>query len=321
MIVTGGIGFIGSRLVKRLNESGHSDITIVDRPKDHSGLANLHDLKYTSIVDADEFIESINQPKEVPKAIFHLGACSSTAEMDIDYLKKNNVEYSITLAKYCHKHNVPFIYASSAATYGSGTLGFVDDESKIPTLKPLNPYGVSKQMFDEWILKFTKDNPSNWKWYGLKYFNVFGPHECHKGEMKSLVCKAHEQIKKTGALKLFKSANPEYQDGHQSRDFIYVGDTTKITQHFFEQRESAKVGIYNVGTGEARTFLDLGRSVFKSMNVDENIQWIPTPEKFVKQYQYFTQADVTKLRQDGGFKDSFTSIESGVDDYINSYFV
>ncbi|RKX61488.1 MAG: ADP-glyceromanno-heptose 6-epimerase [Thermodesulfobacteriota bacterium] len=310
IIVTGGAGFIGSNLVEELNNRGEDRILIVDNLKEGIKWKNLIGLKFLDYINKDEFIERIekNQFKDV-SAIIHLGACSSTTVKDLNYLWKNNYLYSQKLAIFSLKNGINFIYASSAATYGDGSLGFSDDENLLPKLRPLNPYGFFKHLFDLWLY----NNGILNKVVGLKYFNVFGEKEFHKGEMRSVVIKAYEQIKKEGKVRLFKSYNPKYEDGGQLRDFIYVKDAVDVTLFFLENPD--KKGIYNVGTGKARSFRDLVRAVFSALNLPPQIEYIEMPENLRKQYQYFTQADITKLRK-AGYNKPMWELEEAVKNYV-----
>ncbi len=310
IIVTGGAGFIGSNLVEELNNRGEDRILIVDNLKEGIKWKNLIGLKFLDYINKDEFIERIekNQFKDV-SAIIHLGACSSTTVKDLNYLWKNNYLYSQKLAIFSLKNGINFIYASSAATYGDGSLGFSDDENLLPKLRPLNPYGFFKHLFDLWLY----NNGILNKVVGLKYFNVFGEKEFHKGEMRSVVIKAYEQIKKEGKVRLFKSYNPKYEDGGQLRDFIYVKDAVDVTLFFLENPD--KKGIYNVGTGKARSFRDLVRAVFSALNLPPQIEYIEMPENLRKQYQYFTQADITKLRK-AGYNKPMRELEEAVKNYV-----
>ena len=312
-IVTGGAGFIGSAFVWKLNELGIDDILIVDNLGTTQKWKNLVNLKYYDYIHKDDFINKLH-PNRFSKieSIIHMGACSSTTELDADYLMDNNFHYTKSLAKFCLANNIRFIYASSAATYGDGSLGFSDDHNIIPKLKPLNMYGYSKQLFDLWALK--KEILD--RVVGIKFFNVYGPNEYHKGDMKSVVCKAYYQIKETGKLKLFKSYKPEYKDGEQKRDFVYIKDCVDAMAWFLERRDVN--GIFNLGTGMARTWNDLAKATFSAMGLETNIEYIDMPEAIRDKYQYFTQADMKKL-QDAGYKQEFTSLEDAVKDYIQNY--
>ncbi len=312
--VTGGAGFIGSAIVWKLNEQGHNNIIIVDELGMADKWKNLVGLKFQEFIHKDDFIsmvvdDTLNFPLE---AIIHMGANSSTTEKDADHLFSNNYLYTQELAKYCLQKNIRFIYASSAATFGDGTLGFDDDESKFEMLRPLNMYGYSKQLFDLWAKKNDVLN----KIVGIKYFNVYGPNEYHKADMMSVVHKAYEQIRDTGSVKLFKSLHPDYKDGEQMRDFIYVKDAVDMTLYFLENRD--KNGLFNVGTSESRTWNDLVTSIFKAMDKPVNIEYIEMPEILRGKYQYYTKADISKLREIG-YDKPISSLEDGVTDYVKNY--
>ncbi|MEN6386870.1 MAG: ADP-glyceromanno-heptose 6-epimerase [Phycisphaerales bacterium] len=314
IIVTGGAGFIGSAIVAALNGKGIKDILIVDILGKDEKWKNLRNLSYTDYLEAEQFLEIINAGKFfLPvEAFFHLGACSSTTELDASYLVRNNFEYSKSVAQFALDKKARFVYASSAATYGDGSKGFCDDEAMISQLQPLNMYGYSKQMFDLWA----QNNGMAKKIVGLKYFNVYGPNEYHKAEMRSFVHKGFQEIKQTGRVKLFKSYNPQYKDGCQMRDFIYVKDAVDMTLFFMENKKSS--GIFNVGSGRARTWLDLANALFASMNLQPNIEFAEMPEVLRGKYQYFTQADIGKIRG-AGYKKEITSLEDAVKDYVQNY--
>lgn len=316
IIVTGGAGFIGSVLVWYLNQQNLDDILIIDSLKTSEKWKNLRGLKFTDYMEKEEFIERIRKgdfQSEKIEAIFHLGACSSTTEKDASYLIHNNYEYTRDLAIFSIRNDIRFIYASSAATYGNGEFGYEDDENKLDILRPLNMYGFSKHMFDLWAKKQGILN----KIVGIKYFNVYGPNEYHKGDMRSLICKAVDQIKSTGALRLFKSYRPEYEDGEQKRDFVYVKDAVKMTAYFYLENPSVG-GIFNVGTGEAHSWNELARAVFKGMGMKPNIIYIDMPEELKEKYQYFTQANLNKIRA-AGYKSSMMNFEDAVVDYVKNY--
>jgi len=315
IVVTGGAGFIGSAIVWKLNQEGKNDILIVDELGTTEKWKNLVGLKFNDYMHKDIFIKKIEEGnKYIIEAIIHLGANSSTTEKNADLLYTNNYLYTKTLAKFCLRNNIRFIYASSAATYGDGSLGFNDDESNCSQLRPLNMYGYSKALFDIWAVK--EDAFKNIA--GIKYFNVYGPNEYHKGDMRSVVHKAFEQIRDTGKVKLFKSMNPGYKDGEQKRDFIYVKDAVDMTLHFLTNQD--KNGLYNVGSGKARTWNDLVYSIFKSMNKPVNIEYIELPGHLLKKYQYFTEANINKIRN-AGYSKEITSLEDGVNDYVKNYLV
>ena len=314
IIVTGGAGFIGSAFVWRLNREGIKDIIIVDQLGTDDKWKNLVGLTFTDYIHKNEFIEMViadEVPFEV-SSVVHMGACSSTTERDADYLWENNYLYSREVADWALRHNARFIYASSAATYGDGSSGFSDDHEIISRLKPSNMYGYSKQVFDLWVLK----NKLEKKMAGIKFFNVYGPNEYHKGDMVSVIYKAFHQIQETGKVCLFKSYKKEYPNGGQMRDFIYVKDCANVMWWLLEN--PSVNGIYNLGTGKARTWNDLIAAVFSSMGRKTNIQYIEMPEPLRNQYQYFTQAQMDKLKK-AGCHVNFSSLEDSVRDYVTNY--
>jgi ADP-L-glycero-D-manno-heptose 6-epimerase len=314
IVVTGGAGFIGSAIVWKLNESGKTNIIIVDELGSDEKWKNLVGLKYEDFVHKNEFIEQILDdvlPYNVD-AIIHMGANSSTTEKDADHLMVNNYQYTKELAKYCLEKNIRFIYASSAATYGDGSLGFDDDEAKLESLRPLNMYGYSKQLFDLWA----KRNKVLDQIVGIKYFNVYGPNEYHKGDMRSVVHKAFEQVRDTGKVRLFKSLNPKFEDGEQMRDFVYIKDAVEMTLFFVDKPD--KNGIFNVGSGKARTWNDLVNSLFKAVGKSANIEYIDLPGHLTEKYQYFTEANLSKIKK-AGYKKPITSLEDGVTDYVKNF--
>ncbi|MBT8763025.1 ADP-glyceromanno-heptose 6-epimerase [Desulfohalobiaceae bacterium Ax17] len=312
-IVTGGAGFIGSAFVWQLNQMGIERILIVDNLGRTEKWKNLVNLKYLDYEHKDKFLDLVLKNKlPAITAIIHMGACSSTTELDADYLMENNFHYTQKLARYCLENNARFIYASSAATYGDGTLGFDDDHAGLANLKPLNMYGYSKHLFDLWAQKKGLLD----KIVGLKFFNVFGPNEYHKGDMKSVIAKAYSQIKDTGKLKLFKSYRPEYGHGEQKRDFIYVKDCVQVMAWFLEHKEIN--GIFNLGTGKARSWNELARAVFVAMHREPSIEYIEMPESIRDKYQYFTQARMDKLKA-AGCPCSFMSLEEAAKDYVQNY--
>ncbi len=316
ILITGGAGFIGSVLAKKLNELGHNDLVIVDKLAASEKWKNLRGIKYSEYIHADElFAGDYDDLIAEADIVFHMGACSSTTEKDVDFLMKNNVAYTKALFRFAAAKNIPFIYASSAATYGEGENGYSDDHEKIPALMPLNPYGYSKQVVDEWILS-EPHKPDHW--FGLKFFNVFGPNEYHKEEMRSLVHKAFEQIKESWSVKLFKSHRADFKDGEQLRDFIYVKDVVRVMLELADPDKQSYSGIYNLGTGKARSFHDLVKATFKAMNVTPKIEFIDMPESIRNQYQYFTQAEMNKLHH-ALESMTFTSLEDGVTDYVTNY--
>ena len=319
-IITGGAGFIGSAICWRLNTMGINDIVIVDTDLEETKEKNLKNLRYDEFIDKETLLKKLDTGEFSGRieTLYHMGACSSTTENDMNYLKQNNYEYSKILGEWCLKENVRFIYASSAATYGDGSLGFDDDENLIPQLKPLNKYGLSKQMFDLWVL----ENNLQTKFVGLKYFNVFGPNENHKNDMRSMVNKAYHQIKETGVMKLFKSERKEYADGEQKRDFVYVKDAVEMTIFFDEINPAVsgrdKTGIFNIGSGRASTWNELANAVFKAMGLKPNIVYVDMPDNIKNQYQYYSKANLEKLRN-AGFKSGGMSLDAAVEDYIVKY--
>ena len=312
IVVTGGAGFIGSVLVWRLNGLGYEDILVVDRLDDTGKERNLKPLKFTDFIDADEFIGDLSKYKTT-NLILHMGACSSTTETDEAYMMSNNYQYTLDLADFAVSNDIRFIYASSAATYGDGSAGMADGTDELDNLKPLNLYGLSKHLFDLHAAR----NGMFEKIVGLKYFNVFGPNEDHKGDMRSLVNKAFGQINETGKLKLFKSHNPNYADGAFGRDFVYVKDAVEMTLHFMENKTG---GLFNVGSGRMNTWNALADSIFKALDLPKNIEFIEMPEILRGKYQYFTQADVTKLRSTG-YSRAMTALDDAVRDYVQGYLV
>ncbi|MDO9183690.1 MAG: ADP-glyceromanno-heptose 6-epimerase [Bacteriovorax sp.] len=316
ILITGGAGFIGSVLAKQLNILGHNDLVIVDKLEDSIKWKNLRGIKYLDYIHADElFNGDYDDLIAETDMIFHMGACSSTTEKNMDFLMKNNVAYTQALFRFAATKNIPFIYASSAATYGAGELGYEDNHAEIPNLMPLNPYGYSKQLVDEWILK-EENKPEHW--FGLKFFNVYGPNEYHKEDMRSLVHKSFEQISSAKKVKLFKSYKPNFKDGEQLRDFIYVKDVVMAMIELTDPEKASHSGIYNLGTGKARSFLDLTKATFSAMGLESHIEFIEMPEALRNQYQYYTQAHTRKLLTVlPGFE--FTSLEMGIRDYVQNY--
>lgn len=316
IVVTGAAGFIGSCMVSRLNQEGLlRDVIVVDDfYKDYKD-RNLQGKFIREWIHRDIFLDWAEKIPTLIKGIIHLGARTDTTETDKALFEKLNVRYSQSIWNFCTRHHIPLIYASSAATYGDGVLGYNDDHSLIPILKPLNPYGESKQTFDLWVLQ-QKETPPYWA--GIKFFNVFGPNEYHKGRMASVVYHAYQQIRQTGGMRLFRSHHPDFRDGEQQRDFIYVRDVVDVLYFFL--REKPNSGIFNLGTGHARTFLDLTKAVFHAMDKEEAIDFIDTPSDIRNTYQYFTQANTDKLRQ-AGYAQPFTSLEAGVADYVKNYLI
>ncbi|MBI9081363.1 MAG: ADP-glyceromanno-heptose 6-epimerase [Pseudodesulfovibrio sp.] len=313
-IVTGGAGFIGSAMVWKLNQMGIDDILVVDNLSTSEKWSNLVSLRYEDYLHRDQFLKLIlegDDPFET-EAVIHMGACSSTTELDADFLMENNYRYTQYVSSFCLAHDARFINASSAATYGDGEHGFDDSHEGIDKLRPLNMYGYSKQLFDLWA----KQGDILDRIVSLKFFNVFGPNEYHKDDMKSVICKAHKQILETGKLKLFKSYRNEYPHGGQKRDFVYIKDCVDIMAWFLENPDAN--GIFNIGTGTARTWNDLANAVFAAMGKDPEIEYIPMPESIRDKYQYFTQADMGKLAA-VGCDVKMTSLEDGAADYVQNY--
>lgn len=315
IVVTGAAGFIGSCLVGALNREGFDNLVLVDDFNRPEKEGNLMGKLFARKVDRSQFEEwMIQHPGEIA-IVFHLGARTDTTEFNTAIFDQLNLEYSRMMWESCTRESIPLIYASSAATYGSGSLGYDDDHSLIPRLKPLNPYGQSKQDFDEWVLKQSSHPP---QWTGLKFFNVYGPNEYHKGRMASVIFHAYHQILQTGKARLFKSHIPEYQDGMQVRDFIFVKDVVDVC--LFLMKHKTDSGIYNLGTGEARTFFDLARACFQAMGIPENIEFIDIPEDIRERYQYFTEAQMAKL-QGQGYRKPFTRLEEGIEEYVKDFLI
>lgn len=315
IVVTGAAGFIGSCLISRLNEEGFRAIVAVDDFSVAEKLPNLAQKHIAAQVHRDDFFDWLDAHQEEVEFIFHIGARTNTAEFDRDLLHRLNTAYTQRLWEACVRHQLPLVYASSAATYGLGEHGYADDHAIIPQLKPLNPYGDSKNEFDIWAL----NQPTKpFFWAGLKFFNVYGPNEYHKGRMASVIFHAYHQIRKTGGMKLFRSHHPAYRDGEQMRDFVYVKDVLEVCLFLMHHRKDA--GIYNLGSGKARTFLDLTRNTFRAMDLQDNIQFVDTPADIRDKYQYFTEADMAKLRRIGYAK-PFHTLEEGIEDYVRQYLI
>jgi ADP-L-glycero-D-manno-heptose 6-epimerase len=313
IIVTGAAGFIGSCLIKKLNEENFNAIIAVDKFHNPEKNKNLDGARIQQRVDRDLFLNWLDENYELVEFVFHIGARTDTTEFDTTIFDALNLNYTKEIWKRCVQYQLPLVYASSAATYGLGEFGYDDNESLIPKLKPLNPYGQSKQDFDVWALK-QKEKP--FFWAGLKFFNVYGPNEYHKGRMASVIWHAFNQIRLTNEMKLFRSHNPEYKDGEQMRDFVYVKDVVDVCSFLLHHRKNS--GIYNLGSGKARTFLDLTKSVFRAVNKKENIHFIDTPVNIRDKYQYFTEANMEKLKSIGYTK-PFHSLEEGTEDYVKRY--
>jgi ADP-L-glycero-D-manno-heptose 6-epimerase len=311
VIVTGGAGFIGSAVVWRLNTLGIDDILIVERMDETDKWRNLSPLKFADLIDADEFISTLKNHSD-RQVVFHLGACSSTTERNAAFMLSNNYEYTKTLAEWACENGKRFIYASSAATYGDGSAGMEDGCENLDRFRPLNIYGYSKHLFDKYAARRGMFSEI----VGLKYFNVFGPNENHKGEMRSLVNKAFEQINETGKIRLFKSHNPNYADGEFGRDFVYVKDAVDMTVFFLE--DPASSGLFNIGSGKMTTWNALAEAIFAAMDLPKQIEYIEMPEHIRRQYQYYTCADLGRLRN-AGYDREPTPLGEAVADYIQNY--
>lgn len=315
IIITGAAGFIGSCLVHKLNEAGYHDLVVVDDFSNPVKNKNLEGKTYSLQIHRDDFLDWLKVNHLRTQFVFHIGARTDTTEFDRALLNSLNLEYSKAIWSSCVEFGLPLVYASSAATYGMGEHGYDDDETKIPLLKPLNPYGDSKNDFDQWVLKQAR---KPYFWVGLKFFNVYGPNEYHKGRMASVIFHTYNQIIKTGSMKLFESHNPQFKDGEQMRDFVYVKDVVNVLYFLMHHRKDS--GIYNLGSGIARTFLDLAKNTFRAMDKEPAISFIPTPEDIRGTYQYFTQAKMDKLRAIG-YVAPFFSLEEGISDYVKNYLI
>ncbi|HET9057965.1 MAG TPA: ADP-glyceromanno-heptose 6-epimerase [Chitinophagaceae bacterium] len=316
IVVTGAAGFIGSCLVGYLNEQGYENLILVDEFDDEEKELNLLHKKYRIRVEREDFFDWLLRENLPVSFVFHLGARTNTAEFDYSVHKRLNVEYTQKIWQFCTEKNVPLVYASSAATYGAGEWGYEDSHKVIAKLKPLNPYGISKNEVDKWILRHAKDNQMPPFWAGLKFFNVYGPNEYHKGRMASVIFHSFNQIQSSGKVKLFKSHKPDFKDGEQLRDFIYVKDVVKVC--YWLMQHHVPSGIYNLGTGKARTFNDLVKATFGGLDLKPNIEYIDTPVDIRDKYQYFTEATMNKLKT-VGYTDEFYNLEKGVDDYVRNY--
>lgn len=315
IILTGGAGFIGSCFLWKLNKEAIDDIIIVDHLDHSEKWRNLEGKKFRDYIQKDDFLRLI-ESRKIPKPEFvvHMGACSSTILTDAAYYLKNNYEYSKVLAEWTLSQKVPFLYASSAATYGDGSLGYSDKDNDTKILRPLNMYGYSKHLFDLWIL----NNNFIKKTTGIKFFNVFGPNEYHKKEMRSVVCKTFSDVRDEGEIRLFKSYRESYRDGEQKRDFVYVKDAVEVMYYFFVN--PSKTGLFNLGTAKEETWNSLALAIFFALGKSPNIKYIDMPENIKEKYQYFTKADITKLR-DAGCDIKFRSLEESVKDYVANYLI
>ncbi len=316
ILLTGAAGFIGSYLLGYLNKKGFANIVIVDDFSEEDKWFNFDAKQFSAKVEREELFTWLKETGTNIDFGFHLGARTDTTEFDYAVHEKLNVEYSKKIWTYCVEKNIPLVYASSAATYGNGELGYKDDHDIVEQLQPLNPYGISKSEFDKWALKQPTQPPF---WAGLKFFNVYGPNEYHKGRMASMVFHGYNQIKKVGKVRLFKSHHPDFKDGEQLRDFIYVEDVAAVCYWLLENSGGTVAsGLYNLGTGKARAFKDLITAIFHSLNKQPDIEFIDTPEDIRDKYQYFTEADMNKLI-DAGYTNSFHTLEEGVADYVKNY--
>lgn len=315
IIVTGATGFIGSCLISRLNQENFNAIIAVDDFSRQDKLPNLEGKRILERVDREQFFEWLDENYHEIEFLFHIGARTDTTEFDRSIFEHLNVEYSKKIWQKCIDYQIPLVYASSAATYGLGELGYDDNESLIPQLKPLNPYGDSKNEFDNWVLEQER-HP--FFWAGLKFFNVYGPNEYHKDRMASVIFHAFGQIKQKGSMRLFRSHHPNFADGEQMRDFIYVKDVIDVCLFLMHHRRNS--GIYNLGSGKARTFLDLASNTFQAMGITPQIEFMDTPEDIRDKYQYYTQASMSKLRSIG-YSKPFQTLEEGIDDYVKNYLI
>lgn len=313
IVVTGAAGFIGSCMVGWLNRQGFERLLLVDEFDAPEKELNLKDKQYLAKVERDDFFSWVKKMNTDPAYFFHLGARTDTTEFDYSIHQKLNVEYSQQVWNYCTLMDIPLVYASSAATYGGGEKGYKDDHEVIECLKPLNPYGISKNEFDKWVLHQEVHPPF---WAGLKFFNVYGPNEYHKARMASVIFHSFNQIQKQGYVNLFKSHRPDFEHGQQLRDFIYVVDVVKVCYWLMETQPAS--GIYNLGTGKARSFYDLASSCFQGLDRQPDIRFVDMPEDIRERYQYFTEADMNKLRA-AGYTEKFYSLEEGVEDYVRNY--
>jgi ADP-L-glycero-D-manno-heptose 6-epimerase len=330
IIVTGAAGFIGSCMVGYLNRKGYEDLILVDEFDDEEKELNLHGKIYRVRVERDNLFEWLKNENPPVRFVFHLGARTDTTEFDYSIHEKLNVDYSKRIWEYCAEKNIPLVYASSAATYGGGELGYSDSHEIVEKLQPLNPYGVSKNEFDKWALSRSREpadgsqKPVPPFWAGLKFFNVYGPNEYHKARMASVIFHSFNQVREKGKVRLFRSHRPDFKDGEQLRDFIYVNDVVAVCYWFMEQLEDGiakskiEPGLYNLGTGKARSFNDLVRAIFVALDKKENIEYIDTPLDIRDKYQYFTEADMSKLRN-AGYPGNFYSLENGVADYVKNF--
>ena len=318
IVITGSAGFIGSALAARLNEDRFFDLVLVDDFSRPDKGANHVNLTFSQKVDRNDFFEWLDLNESQVQFVFHLGARTDTTEQDRSIFDELNLNYSQQVWNRCTDFGIPLVYASSAATYGGGELGYKDSHELVSQLKPLNPYGESKNDFDQWALKQNELGKAPYFWAGLKFFNVLGPNQYHKGRMASVVFHTFNQVTATGAMKLFRSHREDYTDGGQTRDFVYVKDLTEVCLFLMHHRKSESNGLYNLGSGQARTFLDLAHATFDAMGQERNVSFIDTPEDIRDTYQYFTEADMSKLRSIG-YSRPFASLEQAIEDYVKHY--
>ena len=315
IVITGAAGFIGSVMVERLNRDGYTNLILVDEFSNERKNRNLAEKKFIKKIHRDDFFQWFDEYNSNVDVVIHIGARTDTAEFDKEVLNVLNLEYTKQVWKRCSNFDIPLIYASSAATYGLGEFGYNDDHNIVDKLVPLNPYGESKNEFDSWALKQDTQPPF---WAGLKFFNVYGPNEYHKDRMASVILHAFGQVNETGLVKLFRSHNPDFKDGEQLRDFVYVKDVVDVIVFLIKEKPDS--GLYNLGTGKARSFVDLATATFMAMEIDPNIEFIDTPEDIRDKYQYFTEANMNKLIA-AGYNKEFTSLEAGVFDYVSNYLI
>lgn len=315
IVVTGGAGFIGSCFIRKLIDEGFNDIVVVDDFSRRQKNKNLSGKNLSKKIDREKFFDWLDQNHKFVQFVFHIGARTDTTEFDVKVFDKLNLNYSKSVWKKCSDYGIPLVYASSAATYGAGENGYDDQHELIADLKPLNPYGNSKNDFDKWALAQSK---SPYFWIGLKFFNVYGPNEYHKGRMASVIFHAYRQVIENDKIKLFKSHKPDFGDGEQKRDFIYVTDVIDILFFLMHNRKPEISGIYNVGTAKAETFNTLAKGLFKALDKTENIEYVDTPEDIREKYQYFTEAKMNKLRSIG-YKKEFVPLGEGIRDYVMNY--
>lgn len=315
ILLTGAAGFISSYLLGYLNRKGFENIIIVDDFSRGDKKSNYETKRFIEKIERDNLFDWLKKSNPKIDFVFHLGARTDTTEFDYTIHEKLNVEYSKTIWNYCKEKNIPLVYASSAATYGGGEFGYKDDHTVIEKLQPLNPYGISKNEFDKWAVRKSRESAPPF-WAGLKFFNVYGPNEYHKGRMASMIYHGFNQVQKTGKVKLFKSHKPEFKDGEQLRDFIYVEDVAAVC--FWIMDHQIESGLYNLGTGNARTFNDLAKATFAGMSKEPVIEYIDMPDDIRDKYQYYTEADMTKLKK-AGYNEKFHTLEEGVKDYVSNY--